>query len=63
MGFYYRHIASFGGRRSFLSGQQISEIQIYKERSTTRRFRIYQAEEFTPVPSDGLKLNSVISDM
>ena len=39
------------------------EIQIYKERSTSRRFRIYQAEEFTPVPSDGLKLNSVISDM
>ena len=39
------------------------EIQIYKERITTRRYRIYQAAQSTPVPSQGLQLNSVISDM
>ena len=41
------------------------EIQIYKERVTTRRYRIYQAAQATPVPvpSQGLQLNSVISDM
>ena len=39
------------------------EIQIYKERVTTRRYRIYQAVQITPVPSEGLQLNSVISDM